>query len=380
MALAAGGAIALVPAAYYLAEFHTPTLLATAAAFHVPSAAEFGTVLGDLNLGLFPNWPWFAVVLAASAAALVARADRGALAAALLSVTSAAVVLTAALQIGNLLHGGTPGMMRYAIWLAPLAVPLFAAATRVRSWRRIAVAMTAISVPWSLWVYRPSVAEFAYRPTRVALWIWRHAPALSRPMPEVFVRSLGQSELPSWTPGCDKILLVGRGDGGMWPRPCAPAEIPERCREPGALCYANRRGRSYAFDRISGDVGGLKYTPAIVWLPAGESAVRRTMDDAEWWSLAPVDRRTTRLIASASNVRVEYVLEGRASALVVLTESEPGARIDVRVPAGTRGTIVDADSGRVTGRPVSDDKTGEAWSVALPPNTRVLVFALHFAG
>ena len=94
-------------------------------------------------------------------------------------------------------------MTRYALWLAPIGAPLFAAASTSTRWRLLLLVMAIISVPMSLVAYRPSVPEFAYRPTWIARWVWHHAPGWSRPLPEIFANVLGQHELPAWMSACD---------------------------------------------------------------------------------------------------------------------------------------------------------------------------------
>jgi hypothetical protein len=54
------------------------------------------------------------------------------------------------------------------------------------------------------------------------------------------------------TPGCEKVLIIGRGSGSptAWPGRCEPQSAPPFCREVGVLCYANRSNSGYAYSRL----------------------------------------------------------------------------------------------------------------------------------
>ena len=59
----------------------------------------------------------------------------------------------------------------------------------------------------------------------------------------------GAVPLPVSSHECGKVLLSGlRRASVRWPIPCMPAPIPEACRAPGVLCYANRVNAGYVFD------------------------------------------------------------------------------------------------------------------------------------
>lgn len=268
IAVVVGGAVAAVPVAYYLWRFHTPTLLAGAAQFHWPSRAELGVSLFDLNLGLVPNWPAAAVVAVLAILAGIAKVS-GAAWRDFAAVAIALFVLTISFaQIGNFMSGGTPGILRYAVWLIPLAVPCLERIVIDAGWTRVVAALAIASLPMSLVRDRPSVPEFAGRPSALALEVWQRAPASSRPLPVVFAGSLAERTLPAVAPACTKMLLVGRGDAqGMWPRACAPFAVPAQCREPGVLCYANKTSDEYTFDRLTGESIDLKFDPSTVWPP-----------------------------------------------------------------------------------------------------------------
>src|SRR5262249_49284726 len=142
-----------------------------------------------------------------------------------LAVTAVVVATLAwsSAQIGNFMSGGTPGILRYGVWLIPLTVPMLQRRVLDARWTRGGALLAIPGAALSLVRDRPSIDEFAGRPSAVALVVWQHAPSASRPLPIVFAGSLGSRTLPVATADCGKILLVGRGDAqAMWPRTCAP--------------------------------------------------------------------------------------------------------------------------------------------------------------
>ncbi len=248
--LALAWALALADPLYYLHHLGTPSPLGDTVLRHLPNPAELRAVLVDPNLGLLPAWPSLALAVAA-AAALALRRRRGwpwwELAAGAVAVGSLLVLFT---QPGNINHGGTRGMSRYALWLAPFALP---ALGRLAGARPIWLALlAALSLTSAIPEYLPARPERYLEPTPLAAWLWTRQPGLDRPLPEVFAeRAWGTPPLgaaPAATPGCETALL--RGDGtpiGRWPLSCAPAEKPPGCRTVGTLCYAFRRGGRNVF-------------------------------------------------------------------------------------------------------------------------------------
>ena len=347
--LGAGVLLACLPVFYYFARFGTPSLLADVAQPHWPSATELGAVLWDLNLGLVPNWPLLALAAVVAVASAIAAGPRRLVQPDMLMAVAGGVVLMLSFpQVGNLMHGATPGIIRYAVWLTPLAIPVLAVATHTAAHRTIVV-IALVSSALSLVHYSPSVPEFGHRPTALSLWVWRHAPSLSHPLPEVFARSLDQrgGTLPVFAPGCDKILLVGRGKKqGMWPRPCPPEPVPDQCREPAVRCYANRSGQTYSFRPAPEPIDGLHYDPSSVWPRDGETAVATVLKQFDWWTLRRVAPDAPGgLIAGAQGVRVDYVFAGDRQYVVLLSGAEPDARLDVRAAGRVEGVIIDGETG-----------------------------------
>jgi hypothetical protein len=176
-------------------------------------------------------------------------AELGALCVAILTL------LVAFSQPGNINHGGTRGMSRYALWLAPFAIPallyLGAQGGRVRL---ALAALAGFSLVSAFEDYLPSRSERYLEPTPLARWLWTRHPGLDRPLPEVFAeRAWGYPPLgtvPASLPGCELALVQGDGTAiGRWPLPCAPAEKSEDCRKPGALCYVAAEPGGVSFSR-----------------------------------------------------------------------------------------------------------------------------------
>jgi len=374
LGLAAGAAIAALPSLHYLHRFGTLTLLASASRPHWPARGELGIALWDLNLGLVPNWPPMA--FAAGAAIIVAR-KRALSWPVITTVIGGLALLVSFAQIGNWLHGATPGVLRYAIWLIPLTIPLLAAAADHRGWRAVIALLAMISVPYCFLRYRPSVDEFSERPTWAAHLVWSRAPSWSRPIAEVFVKVQGMHWLPAATPGCEKVLLVGRGDAqGMWPRPCAPIDVPGVCREPAALCYANRRGDGYEFDRIADDPRDLRYDPSLVWPKAAEPGIARGSELAEWSSLARLDPAAIDVSApELSGASMESMQESARARFIVLRHTRSGATIGLRATGPESGLLIDGETGEVIWA-LKHELIDGVWRLALPPDRPLLVIAL----
>ena len=251
-ALAISWALALAHPLYYLWHLGRVSPLRDTVLRHVPNLTELRAVLVDPNLGLLPAWP--SLALAAALAVVLAVRARGLrwpwweVAAFTIALGSLLLLFT---QPGNINHGGTRGMSRYALWLAPFVVPALrylAAAGRPG----LLAVLAGLSLLSAIPEYLPSREERYLEPTPLAAWLWTQHPGLDRPLPEVFAeRAWGYPPLggvPASTPRCEMALL--RGDGtaiGHWPLPCAPAEKPLSCRAPGTLCYAARRPDGYRF-------------------------------------------------------------------------------------------------------------------------------------
>jgi hypothetical protein len=254
VALVVSWALALAHPLYYLWHLGRAMPLRDTVLLHVPNPAELRAVLVDPNLGLLPAWP--SLGLAVALALLSGRSGRERVpwwdVAALSLATFALLVLF--VQPGNINHGGTRGMSRYGLWLAPFVLPALArlaSVFRPPGWMALLAGLSLLS---TIPEYLPNRPERYLEPTPLAEWLWTRHPGLDRPLPEVFAeRAWGYPPLgsvPASTLQCEMALV--RGDGtaiGRWPLSCTPAEKPLSCSEPGVLCYAERRPDGYDFER-----------------------------------------------------------------------------------------------------------------------------------
>lgn len=214
---------------------------------HVPTAAEMAAFALDPNIGLLPNFPLYGPVVGAATIVVAQRDWRALLTPSILVATCLAFVFLAAFsQTTNVNSGATPGPARYGLWLVPLAIPLFGEARRVggAGWHRMLAPVAMASALWALVAYAPSLPESCDTPTRLAAFLWEHAPSWDDPLPEIFDERLLHREVndalePVATPTCSKVLIVG----GAWPTSCPKPAIPVRCRTAESRCYANRRAR-----------------------------------------------------------------------------------------------------------------------------------------
>ena len=136
---AAAVALAALHPVYMLWRYGLPTLQMHATVTGAPEWAEISSTILDPTIGIIANFPALAIALVAGVAVLVAR-DRKAFVAPdlLVALLATLAFLPAFAKAGNLHHGGTPSLSRYAIWLIPMAMPLLRRATAVGrlTWQR----------------------------------------------------------------------------------------------------------------------------------------------------------------------------------------------------------------------------------------------------
>ena len=292
--LAAGVGLAALHPAYYLLRLGTPTRLASTGDVHWVTLQEYAAVLVDPNIGLLPQAPIYAAAVLAVLLWLAFRAPRRlaspGIAAAFVSGAWLAFVAATATNVN---HGGTPGLSRYATWFIPLAIPLFQEADRLLGRRMAWMALPALaSAALGVWAFHPARAEAPDRPTRLASFLWTRHPSLDNPLPEIFaerLRGLDENWLPAATAGCEKVLLPGRGGrDSVWPMPCVPATPPARCREPGAVCYANRTKTGYEFvsPRVS-TPQVFRLARSVTWPRSAEPFVADALTALAWWNMSP---------------------------------------------------------------------------------------------
>jgi hypothetical protein len=220
---------------------------------HLPLARELLSTPFDPNIGIFVHAPLVTAVAALALVLALVRAPRQ-----VFTVANGVVIGIGVLfilvftQMLNVNSGGTPGPSRYGLWLLPVAIPVLEAAPSGLALR----ALTAASVVWCTIFFAPSRPENYLQPTRLATFLWQRWPAADDPLVEIFSERISGSqpapEPPLATPGCEKVLIVGRGSGSptAWPGRCEAQTAPPFCREVGVLCYANRSNGGYAYSRL----------------------------------------------------------------------------------------------------------------------------------
>jgi hypothetical protein len=260
LGLAAGMAVLAVHPVYYLLRLGVldPQILCGTATTSIPTLADFITPVADPIIGL---WVWWPVMVALAVCglgtwvrSLIDQRSRREWLLIATDLSLVGAVLFAASQTASPDSGGTFSMSRYALWVAPFALPPLSRIDwlrRPRSWAGgVAVGLVAAgSVALSIHVARPSRPDvfFDPRPTWIAELVYEHAPGLYNPPPQVYksryARRFGRLPVAAANAACTKLLAVR----GAWPQQCPPpAPVPQDCA--GALyCYANRSGRTYSY-------------------------------------------------------------------------------------------------------------------------------------
>jgi hypothetical protein len=237
-------ALAVLHPIYYWSTIHRWTPLVWPGDLRIPGVRALLTPIVDLNLGLAFNAPLACACVVASILVLAWR-WRAPWREHLVVATAIVCFPVAFAQAPNVNSGGTPSMTRYALWLLPLALPLFDALRERHS--ILAWTLAGATVAWTAVYFPPSAPEAYLMPTRAASYVWSRWPNAENPIPEVFAERLRHRDgvnLLAATNDCQKVLVAG----GEWPTGCMAVDVPPPCRSPGQLCYANRGvGGRYSF-------------------------------------------------------------------------------------------------------------------------------------
>jgi hypothetical protein len=222
--LSGAALLALVHPAYYFFRFGgiTPQLITVGADTSAISPLSSIQYLLDPDIGLLPNWPLgiaIAVVAALLAAKYWCRRPGVPMSVFVLGYVFAAMAAQSATE--NINSGATINVARYGLWYICLLYPcilyiaghLKTARTSVRIAAGVAFVLLATL---NARQYPPKKGESYDSPTRVSRVIYRYAPWLWTPAPEVFrERYSGLGESPSLQtpavvlgPGCVRALYV----------------------------------------------------------------------------------------------------------------------------------------------------------------------------
>ena len=381
--LAAFALVAINPAHYYLRS-NEPLALSHAAIGRLPTLQEAGAVIVDLNVGLVWAFPGLAIAMLVAVVATTATPSRWWREPMIwFSVIAVLALLGGVSQAGNINHGGTPGPSRYALWFIPLAIPWLLQAVMSRMSTRAGVlGLIALSAVASIVVYAPSRPENHVEPTRLALLTWRRFPSLDNPAPETFIeRMRGQDNewfLPVATPGCEKILIAGRGpDAPIWPMPCPPVPIPPACRASHQLCYANRWGNGYSFVVMATPPEYvLKLAREEVWSPAEMSTLGPLLARLRWWELAFADR-SVRVVRATDAVGKTFEYSAPDRLLVVFRDMSHGASVVLRPPLRMRGEFIDLESGASVAAAAFQGDPGSRWRLVVPREPKSVALVLE---
>jgi len=226
-----GSAIfALLHPSYYFFRFGgiTPQLITFGADTSSISPLTSIQYVLDPDIGLLPNWP-LGLIIVVVAAALAAKNYRDrpqvAMTAFILSYVLAAMAAQSA--TGNINSGATINVARYGLWYICLLYPcIIYIARQSKEWRAptfvAAVTALLLLIIFNVREYPPKKGESYDSPTRVSRVVYRYAPWLWTPAPEVFherYSGIGESaplQRPAVVlgPGCIRALFIP-GDAGQ---------------------------------------------------------------------------------------------------------------------------------------------------------------------
>ena len=366
---------------YYQLRHGTPFLLLGAATRTFPSPAELLVVPFDSSLGIAPAFPAFTLLVAAAAVIVLSRPRLWLAPDLLLAIGVLPFLLVSFTQTSNVHHGGTPGLSRYAIWLVPLALPLVRALRLARpGWSdKLALLLAVPSVIACALVFHPRHPDNYREPTWLSQYLWTRHPSLTNPLPEIFADVLmpgAEPTLPVATATCEKVLLVGRGEAqGMWPMPCYPAEVPPECRQPAALCYANRTREGYRFVPTRDPAGPrFKFARDRTWSLTAEPFVRRALDDLGWLRVRPGGERS--IVRASREIGLVESLESPDRLFLAVVRTGANPQIDLQMGSKFSGTYLDPETGAELG-PATLRESAQASQLAVPANRSVVLVVLR---
>lgn len=371
---------------YTLWRHGTPTLLLSATKPGWPTWAEVSAVVFDPSIGLLGNFPFLLVAVVFALVVVVGYTPRQVFSAtALLVMTALALFAYSFAQPVNMHHGGTPSMTRYALWLAPLSLPLLAAAKAAnpRVWTRVITPIAVASALVCAFAFHPGVPQNTREPTWLAMSLWRGHPGWTNPLPEIFIETqlhIEQMWAPVATVGCEKILVAGEhADRGVWPMPCYPVDVPAECRQAGSLCYANRLERRYAFAPAPGRLTGTtSLRSEATWPAAAESAIRSRFDAWQWWTFV-ADPPGGDLLTGTHDVRATML--GRAGEYVfALGQIGSEASLEFRPTAHLSGELIDPVTNTVVMTFHFEQEPERPWDVQVPTGFDALILHIKTGG
>jgi len=367
-------ALAAMPSLYYRWHLGIWSPLASTVAWEPPGLRAMATVLVDPNLGLLLHAP---VLAGLALVGLRRQPPRGVWALA----AAAGALLVVFATVGNVNHGGTPGMSRYGLWLLAASTPLvlsgadWCLAHRPRVWRIAA----ATSIVWSVFLFRPAWADRAGdSPNWLAARLWASWPAIDNPLPEVFAERVSGrvtgAIVPVATRGCEKILISGDGHDTWWPLPCTPRPAPAVCAQRGVLCYVNNgqfspapRQPAFRVEHrvdVAWTLGNAARFNALLARLGSDPHSLRTSDSGH-------------RIKTTDDLEPLWVLEGATgTALWIMPATQPSGPHTVRIDITSPATLEVWDAGPLVAVGLPHTLDVGVHTVSVPPTTTSIVLVI----
>ncbi len=190
-AAALGASASLIAPLFYLVHYGEPSVLNRVGSVDLGliSPGRVASLLFDLNQGLLPYAPGLLVLGAIALVVLVRRRSWQALA-----VVATALAMAAVCGSAPNWNCGGAGILRYAVWIAPLLAWAIVELPWPRPWAIGALGAT-LAIHAAI-VLAGSSAERSLAHTPLAAYVLEHAPALYSPEPEIFAERQLQAEQP----------------------------------------------------------------------------------------------------------------------------------------------------------------------------------------
>lgn len=222
--LSAAAIFAVLHPSYYFFRFGgiTPQLITYGANTSAISPLTSIQYILDPDIGLLPNWPLgFAIIVVAALLAAKQYRERPRISMTIYILAYVGAAMAAQSATSNINSGATINVARYGLWYICLLYPciLYIAKYLKRS-RTPVLIVTAIAFVLLAIIntrdYPPKKGESYSEPTRVSLVVYRYAPWLWTPAPEVFrerYSGIGESaafRTPAVVlgPGCVQALYL----------------------------------------------------------------------------------------------------------------------------------------------------------------------------
>jgi hypothetical protein len=372
---AAGGAIVVaLPLFYNWLRLQRIAPMSEYAHVSVPPLFAMLGFLVEPNIGIAPAMP--AIVVATGAVVLVAALRRP-LPPALWWPIAIQLVLLAVWTLNpNANHGGTPGVNRWTLSLAPLTLPWVTAAYTASPGvlGRVFAGVIALTASYSVYFHMPQRPENYLQPTMLAEAFWSRG-WLRATSAEVFAERTAASETPlvPTSDGACRVVLVW---DMQWPLECVPPDtrLPPSCGGIDSFCLVSQHDGGV--DVAPASFNGFFFRIAPQSWPASgplASGLRTVMV-----SIAPDERRwraasERHWLRERNAVDGVVLLQGDKGVLVYI--SRTGASPSLRIEGASQAEAYSLLPFRQLGRQLSLNRENTL-NVTLPPNASNLAVAI----